>query len=103
MSKLFSKISQGAKKLFNNAVGKQGIFNKITTGTRKIDNSIQRAGNFLLPILDRVGMAKTLQGGLNRIHDTRQYINDEVNNLKNSLERSVNAPINSIQTQNMYS
>lgn len=103
MSKLFSKISQNAGKLFNNAVGKNGIFNKITTGTRKIDNSIQRAGNFLLPILDRVGMGKTLQSGLNQIHDTRQYINDEVNNVKNSLERSVKAPINSIQTQNMYS
>ena len=38
MSKLFSKISQNAGKLFNNAIGKKGIFNKITTGTRKIDN-----------------------------------------------------------------
>ena len=58
MSKLCSKISQGAGKL----LGKKGIFNKITIGTRKIDNSIQRAGIFLLSILDRVGMAKTLQG-----------------------------------------
>ena len=100
---LFTKISQGAQKLYKNATGSNGIFNKFTTGARKTDNTIQRVGNFLLPLADKIGMSGTLQSGLNEIHNARQYINNEVNNVKNGLERSVKAPISSIQTQNMYS
>jgi len=48
-------------------------------------------------------MSGTLQSGLNTIHGYRQQINDEVNNVKNSLERAVKAPISSIQMQNTYS
>ena len=48
-------------------------------------------------------MSGALQSGLNEIHNARNYINDEVNQVRNGLERAVKAPINSIQTQNMYS
>ena len=99
----FKKVSQGTTKLFKNATGEKGIFNKLTSGARKFDNSIQRVGNFLLPFADKIGMSGTLQSGLNQIHNTRKYINDEVNQVRDGLERSVKAPINSIQTQNMYS
>jgi hypothetical protein len=100
--KLFSKLSQNAQKLYKNSMGQNGIFNKITTGTRKLDNSLQRVGNFLLPLSQKVGMGGVLQAGLNEIHNARHYINDEVNNVKNGLERAVKAPISSIHNHNMY-
>lgn len=103
MSGFFKKIGQGASKLFKNATGNNGIFKKTTDALRKTDNSIQRVGNFLLPLADRIGMSGSLQSGLNTIHGYRQQINDEVNNVKNGLERAVKAPISSIQNQNMYS
>jgi len=103
MSNFFKKLGADAGKLYRNAVGSKGIFNKVTTIGRKADNTIQRVGNFLLPLADRVGMSGTLQSGLNTIHGYRQQINDEVNNVKNGLERAVKAPMSSIQMQNQYS
>ena len=102
MVSFFNKVSQNAQKLFKNATGSNGIFKKTTDALRKGDNTIQRVGNFLLPLADKIGMSNVLQSGLNTVHGYRQQISDEVNNLKNGLERAVKAPISDIQEQNMY-
>jgi hypothetical protein len=102
MSNLFKKVGSDAGKLFRNAVGSRGIFNKVTTIGRKADNTIQRVGNFLLPLADKVGLSDPLRAGLNKIHGYRQQFNDQVNNVKNGLERAVNLPMGSIQMQNKY-
>ena len=102
MSNFFKKVGSDAGKLYRNAVGSRGIFNKVTTIGRKADNTIQRVGNFLLPLADKVGLSDPLRLGLNTIHGYRQQFNDQVNNVKNGLERAVKSPMSSIQMQNQY-
>lgn len=96
----FNKISQGAKKLYKNATGNNSIFNKISTGLRKGDNTLQRIGAFIQPYADRIGAGETLKSGLNQIHDWRQYAVNESNMVKNGLEKSGHVPISEINRQN---
>ena len=96
----FNKVSQGATKLYNNAVGKNGIFNKVSTVGRKFDNSIARVGNFITPFADRLGAGDTVRNGVKMVHDWTQKGRQEINDAKNGLERAVKSPINDIQRQN---
>ena len=98
--KFFNKVQQDASKLFNKAVGQNGIFNKVNELARKTDNSIQRVGNFIRPLAAQVGFDGVVKSGLNRIHDMRMKGTDAVNTIKNSLEKAVKAPMGQIMSTN---
>jgi hypothetical protein len=96
----FNKVSNNAGKLFNKAMGTNGIFNKINEIGRKADNSIQRVGSFIRPIANHFGLGDVVKNGLTQVHNLRMKGTDAVNSVKNGLERAVKAPMNDINRSN---
>lgn len=97
---MFNKVSQGATKLFNKSMGRNGIFNKVNEYARKADNSIQRVGNFIRPVANHFGLGDVVKNGLNHVHNLRLQATNGVNTVRNGLERAVKAPINDINHSN---
>ena len=100
MSQLFQKVTQGANSLFNKSMGRNGIFNKIDTGVRKFDNSVQRVGHFIRPIADHFGLGHAVQSGVDLVHSSSNDVRGANRAIRNNLEKSVKAPINDIHHGN---
>lgn len=97
---LFNKIEHHAGRLFNKAVGTNGIFSKVNEFTRKGDNTVQRVGHFLRPMASQFGLGGVVSGAVNRVHDIATKIRDTNHNIQNGLERAVRAPIGDIHKSN---
>jgi hypothetical protein len=97
---LFNKIEHHAGKLFNKAMGSNGIFNKVNEYARKADNSVARVGHFIRPIASHFGLGDVVSGAVNRVHDVASNIRNANNSIRNGLERAVKAPIGDIQKSN---
>lgn len=100
MSKLFNKVSQSAGKLYNKAIGNNGIFNKVNTIMRKGDNTVQRVGHFIRPLADHFGFGGAVQNIVNKVHDYQVAGTKHVTAIKNNLEKSVSAPMSDIHKSN---
>jgi len=97
---IFNKISQGARSLFNKATNPV-LFRKINNTARKIDNSVQKVGIFLLPIVSGYNPAygAQLANGLASTHNIRMGIQnglDTATRVKNSLEKAIKPPQDNI-------
>jgi len=99
---LFNKISQGANKLYSKAMGNNGIFDKMNTFMRKGDNTVQRIGHFIRPIADKFGMGEVVKNIMNKVHDYKVAGTNQVNAIKNNLEKSVSAPMSEIYESNYH-
>jgi hypothetical protein len=91
MPNFFQKLGQGAKKFFTKTLTDPNLFRKIGNTASKIDNTVQRVGSFLQPIVTAYNpeMGMALNAGLNTSHA-----------VTNNLEKSINAPISQIQANN---
>ena len=93
---LFQKIQHNAGRLFNKAMGSNGIFNKINTLARQGDNTVQRVGAFIRPIASKFGVGGIVDGVVNRVHDVASQVRNTNNSIRNNLERAVKAPMSDI-------
>ncbi len=87
--KLFSKISEGATKLFNKIGNENHLFRKINNTARKIDNSVAKIGQFLVPTAHHFGF----HGAANLIANTA----DSVHAVRNHLEKAIKEPVSDIR------
>ena len=86
----FNKLASGAHKLFSKVGGHDpNFFRKVGNTARKIDNSVQRVGNFL------ASSATSL--GLHPIADAINGATASGHEIRNNLERSIRAPINEVR------
>ena len=95
---LFQKVQHNAGRLFNKAMSKNGIFNKINTLARQGDNTVQRVGHFIRPIASQFGLGDVVGGVVNRVHDVANNIRSTNNSIRNNLERAVKAPMSDINS-----
>ena len=95
---LFQKIQNNAGRLFNKAMGSNGIFNKINTLARQGDNTVQRVGAFIRPIASKFGLGDVVSGVVNRVHDVANNIRSTNQSIRNNLERAVKAPMSDINS-----
>ena len=95
---LFQKIQHNAGRLFNKAMGSNGIFNKINTLARQGDNTVQRVGHFIRPIASQFGLGDVVSGVVNRVHDVANNIRSTNQSIRNNLERAVKAPMSDINS-----
>jgi hypothetical protein len=75
--KLFSKISEGATKLFNKIGNENHLFRKISNTARKVDNSVSRIGAFLVPTARNFGyngVASLISNGVDSVHQIRNNL-----------------------------
>jgi hypothetical protein len=87
--KLFSKISEGATKLFQKMGQENHLFRKISNTARKIDNSVAKVGRFLVPTAHRLGFGSVgnfLSNGVDTVHAIR-----------NDLEKAIKDPVSDIR------
>ena len=95
---LFQKVQHNAGRLFNKAMSKNGIFNKINTLARQGDNTVQRVGAFIRPIASKFGLGDVVSGVVNRVHDVANNIRSTNQSIRNNLERAVKAPMSDINS-----
>ena len=95
---LFQKVQHNAGRLFNKAMSKNGIFNKINTLARQGDNTVQRVGAFIRPIASKFGLGDVVGGVVNRVHDVANNIRSTNQSIRNNLERAVKAPMSDINS-----
>ena len=95
---LFQKVQHNAGRLFNKAMSKNGIFNKINTLARQGDNTVQRVGHFIRPIASKFGLGDVVGGVVNRVHDVANNIRSTNQSIRNNLERAVKAPMSDINS-----
>jgi len=86
----FHKLASGANKLFSKVGGNDPhFFRKVGNTARKVDNSVQRVGNFLASSATSLGLhplADAINGATSSVHEVR-----------NNLEKSIKAPINDVR------
>jgi hypothetical protein len=97
---LFNKIQNGAHKLYTKFNSNGGIFDKINTGLRKGDNTVQRIGHFIRPLADHFGVGGLVQNVMDKVHGYKIAGTNNINAIKNNLEKSVNAPMSEIMDSN---
>jgi hypothetical protein len=88
--KLFSKISQGATKLFNKVTSDPNFMRKVSNTARKVDNSVMRVGDFLANTANTLGFApigSAIRGGASAVHAIR-----------NDLEKTIRAPMGEVRS-----
>ena len=95
---LFQKVQNNAGRLFNKAMSKNGIFNKINTLARQGDNTVQRVGHLLRPIASQFGVGDIVDGVVNRVHDVASHVRNTNQSIRNNLERAVKAPMSDINS-----
>ena len=95
---LFQKVQNNAGRLFNKAMSKTGIFNKINTLARQGDNTVQRVGHFIRPIASQFGLGDVVSEVVNRVHDVASQVRNANNSIRNNLERAVKAPMSDINS-----
>jgi hypothetical protein len=91
--KLFSKISEGATKLFHKLGNENHLFRKINNTARKIDNTVAKVGQFLVPTAHYLGF----HGAGNLIASGA----DTVHEIRNNLEKAIKEPVDNIR-KNRY-
>ncbi len=87
--KLFTKISEGATKLFHKMGQENHLFRKINNTARKIDNSVAKVGQFLVPTAHYLGfhgVGNLIANGADTVHAVR-----------NHLEKAIKEPVNDIR------
>jgi len=93
----FNKLGANAGRLFNKATSKGGIFDKVNVALRQGDNSVQRVGAFIRPIADQFGLGDVVGGAVNKFSGLATRARDLNRDIRNNLERAVQAPIKEIQ------
>ncbi len=87
--KLFSKISEGATKLFHKIGNENHLFRKISNTARKIDNTVAKVGRFLVPTANHFGyhgIGSLISNGVDSVHQIR-----------NNLEKAIKEPVSDIR------
>jgi hypothetical protein len=94
MSKFFKKLGQDTKKFFTKTLTDPNLFRKIGNTAAKVNNSVQRVGAFLQPLVTAYNPAAGMALGEGLATSSA---------ISNNLERSINTPMSQIKSINQSS
>ena len=94
MSKFFKKLGNDTKRFFTKTLTDPNLFRKIGNTAAKIDNTVQRVGSFLQPIVSAVNPEAGMALGEGLATSSA---------ISNNLERSIKTPMSQIKSINQAS
>jgi len=88
--KLFQKLHHHAHRLFHKIKNDNNLFNKISIGARKFDNTVQKIGSFVVPVAHQFGqhhIADAVHGVVQGVHHVRNHLEKAIKHHPDELRK----------------